>query len=59
MTVITTKCTGESPDKTFICSGREVCWRYVKHESVPKDYAPFWKAGENCPNSVSVPKVGR
>lgn len=51
-----TKCKGENPDKSYVCAGRDVCYRYIKPATETQDYADFWKAGDACPNSESVPK---
>lgn len=49
------KCNGESNHGSHVCSGRDVCWRYVSPARSHEHTRDFWKA-ENCANSLSVPK---
>lgn len=54
----TSKCTGESPSKFFVCSTREQCARYMHPSGKYQAWRDFWMAGENCVHSLTIPKVG-
>lgn len=50
----TSKCTGESKDKDYICDGRDYCLRYVAPANPYQVWTDFWKAGNDCANGISL-----
>jgi hypothetical protein len=51
-----TKCKGEAPDGTKVCGYRNWCNRFVPKDSTETDIEEFWRAGDDCPQFLSIPK---
>jgi hypothetical protein len=53
----TAKCAGQAPDGSNKCGYRETCLRYVAPANERQVWAELWKAGDDCPHYLSIPKV--
>lgn len=49
-------CAGQAPDGTQVCQYRDKCLRFVTQANDQNWYTDFWKAGDNCPAYLSLPK---
>lgn len=54
----TAKCTGQAADGTNVCAYREACLRFKAPANERQRWADFWKAGDDCVQYLSIPKVG-
>lgn len=52
----TSMCKGQSPDGENVCGYRERCLRYMAKPNKGQDFKPFYLAGDDCPQYLSIPK---
>jgi hypothetical protein len=53
----TSKCAGQAADGTNVCGYRETCLRFKAPANERQVWADFHKAGDDCPQYLSIPKV--
>ena len=48
------KCAGQESDGTRQCAYRNACARYVRPSGDSQRWADYWKAGDDCPQYISL-----
>ena len=48
------KCKGQDDDGTMVCGYRERCARYVRPAGDKQTWEALWKAGDDCPQYLSL-----